>query len=125
MSDPIQQLKIRSLSQAPVGQNQRQVPNQDFQSLLEERIRSNSSIEFSKHALKRVGERDIDLSLTQLERLNQGVALASAKGLHDPLILVDQTAFVVNVPNNKVITTLHEDALKGNVFTNIDGAVIV
>ena len=101
MSDPIQQLKIRSLSQAPVGQNQRQVPNQDFQNLLEERIRSNSSIEFSKHALKRVGERDIDLSLTQLERLNQGVALASAKGLHDPLILVDQTAFVSTYPTTK------------------------
>ena len=125
MSDPIQQLKIRSLTQVPVSQQQRSVPNQDFQVLLEERIRSNSSIEFSKHALKRVGERDIDLSLDQLERLNQGVMMASAKGLHDPLILVDQTAFVVNVPNNKVITTFHEDALKGNVFTHIDGAVIV
>jgi len=30
MSDPIQQLKIRSLSQAPVGQNQRQVPESRF-----------------------------------------------------------------------------------------------
>jgi len=39
--------------------------------------------------------------------------------------LVDRTAFVVNVLNNKVITTVNEDALTGNVFTNIDGAVIV
>jgi flagellar operon protein len=57
--------------------------------------------------------------------LNYGVQLATQKGLNEPLILVDRTAFVVNVSNNKVITTVNEDSLKGNVFTNIDGAVIV
>ena len=51
--------------------------------------------------------------------------IAQKKGLNDTLILVDRTAFIVSVKNNKVITTVNGDELKGNVFTNIDGAVIV
>ena len=67
----------------------------------------------------------MDVSSENLERLNQGVKLAEEKGLKEPLILLDSTAFVVNVKNNKVITVVHEDGLKGAVFTNIDGTVMI
>jgi len=128
MSDPIYDLKVRSLTQIkPHSTDKKEVDvsGDSFSSIIEQKIRENSQIEFSKHAIKRVIERDIELSTNQLERLNYGVQLAHQKGLNEPLILVDRTAFVVNVLNNKVITTVNEDALTGNVFTNIDGAVIV
>lgn len=128
MSDPIYDLKIRSLTQPNQSPNkpiEKEIKGDSFGSIIEQKIRENSQIEFSKHAIKRVVEREIDLSTNQLERLNYGVQLASQKGLNDTLILVDKTAFVVNVTNNKVITTVNEDSLVGNVFTNIDGAVIV
>jgi flagellar operon protein len=128
MSDPIYDLKVRSLTQVSQTSNIKQeheIKGNSFGSIIEQKIRENSQIEFSKHAIKRVMEREIDLSANQLERLNYGVQLASEKGLNEPLILVDRTAFVVNIMNNKVITTVNEDSLAGNVFTNIDGAVIV
>jgi flagellar operon protein len=128
MSDPIYDLKIRSLTQLnshSTDKKEVEIKGDSFGSIIEQKIKTNSQIEFSKHALKRVIERDIEISESQLERLNYGVQLATQKGLNEPLILVDRTAFVVNVSNNKVITTVNEDSLKGNVFTNIDGAVIV
>ena len=47
------------------------------------------------------------------------------KGLDDTLILIDKAAYLVSVKNNMVITTVANDELQGNVFTNIDGAVVV
>lgn len=80
---------------------------------------------FSKHAVERVMERSVDISSDKLERLNEGVKLAGEKGLKAPLILMDSTAFVVNVKNNRVVTVVNEESLKGTVFTNIDGTVMV
>ncbi|MDR0821902.1 MAG: hypothetical protein LBN40_05520 [Oscillospiraceae bacterium] len=83
-------------------------------------------VAFSGHALKRIDSRGIDIdSGEKLERLNKGVELAAEKGSSDALVLVDNTAFIVSVRNNKVITTLDSNDLKGNVFTNIDSAVII
>lgn len=96
-----------------------------FEQVLSNQISQNSNIEFSKHAMNRVMERNIDISTNTIERLNEGVKLAEEKGLNNTLILVDSTAFVVNVQNNKVITTVNQESLRGNVFTNIDGTVII
>lgn len=85
----------------------------------------NNRVEFSKHAVTRVAERNIQLSESSLTRLNEGVRIAQEKGLNDTLILVDRTAFIVNVKSSKVITTVDSDNLEGNVFTNIDGTVII
>ena len=60
-----------------------------------------------------------------LERLNRGVELASQKGCGQSLILIDNTAYIVSVENNKVITTVSQADLQENVFTNIDSTVIV
>jgi len=100
-------------------------PAQSFQEILRQQLQQNTSLAFSKHAVNRVVQRNIEVSDEQLSRLNEGVNLARQKGLNEPLILVDQTAFVVNIKNNKVITTLGGNDLKGNVFTNIDGTVII
>ncbi|MCM1578012.1 MAG: hypothetical protein NC078_04355 [Ruminococcus sp.] len=85
-----------------------------------------SGINFSRHAVERINSRMIDvMSGDRLERLSKGMELAESKGSDDALVIVDSTAFVVNVPGNKVITAVKAGEVQGNVFTNIDTAVIM
>ena len=85
-----------------------------------------TGVEFSRHALDRLVDRNIDLSEgNKLERLNKAVEVAQEKGANETLVLVDSTAFLVSVKNNKVITTLSAEDLQGNIFTNIDSTVIM
>ncbi len=60
-----------------------------------------------------------------MERLNMGAAKAGAKGINESLVIVDSLAFIVNVPNQTVITAMDQTETSANVFTNIDGAVIM
>ncbi len=96
-----------------------------FRDILQEQIDTSLGVNFSRHAMNRVLERDIDLSIDNLERLNEGVRLAEEKGLDDTLILLDEAAFIVSVKNNTVITTVNKEEMTGNVFTNIDGTVVI
>ena len=96
-----------------------------FQSILTDMLRKNSEVNFSKHAVKRAVDHNIELTDDNLSRLNEGVKMASEKNLEEPLILVGNTAFLVNIPNNIVITAVDSSDMKGNVFTNIDGTVII
>ena len=96
-----------------------------FGDVLAETISKTSEVNFSKHAVKRAVEHNIDLSDDSISRLNEGVKIASEKNLEEPLILVGNTAFLVNIPNNTVITAVDSGSMKGNVFTNIDGTVII
>ena len=96
-----------------------------FQEILSRKLQENSSVTFSKHAVKRAVENNIQLTEESLARLQEGVRLAGEKNLEDTLILVGPTAFLVNVKNNTVITAVDSSGMRGNVFTNIDGTVIV
>lgn len=87
--------------------------------------KNGEGVTFSKHAASRVEQRSIELDEMQLDRLNEGVRIAQQKGLDDTLILIDRVAFIVSARNNRVITTVAEQELTGNVFTNIDGTVII
>lgn len=84
-----------------------------------------SEIRFSKHAIKRLSDRSISLTPEQSERLKDGVRKADAKGINESLVMVDDLAFIVNVPSKTVVTAMDDDHTGQNVFTNIDGAVIV
>ncbi len=98
---------------------------ESFQDILKAQLDKNSNVAFSRHAVKRAVEKNIELSDDSIERLNEGVRLAGEKNLNDTLILVGGTAFVVNIKNNTVITAVDSSEMKGNVFTNIEGTVIV
>ena len=85
---------------------------------------SEEPVKFSKHAMNRLSLRNIELTQDQMDRLSRGKAEAGEKGIKDSLILIDQLAFIVNVPNNTVVTAMDQTENNSNVFTNIDGAVI-
>lgn len=97
----------------------------DFESVLRKQQAELEEIKFSKHAEYRLKTRNISLTQAQKEKMKEAVAKAESKGVRDSLVLMDDLAFVVNVRNRMVITAANSNELKENVFTNIDGAVIV
>ena len=70
--------------------------NADSEVSFEEVLRQKQKpLKFSKHATQRLSQRNINL------------------------------AFIVNVPNKTVVTAMDQEETNANVFTNIDGAVIM
>ena len=90
----------------------------------EDVLRQQQQLKFSKHASQRLESRNISLS-EQNARLEDGVEQAHAKGIKDSLVLVDSLAFIVNVPSKTVVTAMDQTETQSNIFTNIDGAVIM
>ena len=84
-----------------------------------------AGVQFSKHAARRVQERGIDMTDSLLSNLNQAVQKARDKGARDVVIIGESNAFIVNVPNNVVVTTMSGTEMKENIFTNIDSAVLM
>lgn len=110
--------------QQPGGRVQTGEGSQSFLQVLQKQLEAKSNTAFSKHAVSRVLERQIDVSEKNLERLSKGMELAQEKNLRNALILIDQSAYIVNTASAKVIT-VDGQAVEGSVFTNIDGTVIV
>ena len=94
-----------------------------FQEILQSK--SNEQLKFSKHASMRLENRKINLSKEQSERLESGVQKASEKGIRESLVSVDSLPFIVNVPNKTVVTAMDRTESDDNIYTNIDGAVII
>lgn len=97
-----------------------------FEEILREKQNQRSSeLKFSKHASMRLEERNINLTEEQNARLEDGVAKAGEKGIKESLVMMDSLAFIVNVPNKTVVTAMDQAETQNNIFTNIDGAVII
>jgi flagellar operon protein len=97
--------------------------NSNFNTILNNNIDKSQVLQFSKHANMRLNTRNISLSQDQLLRIEDGVNNANKKGINDSLILVDDIALVINIKTKTVITAMNDE--NSNIFTNIDGAVIV
>ena len=80
---------------------------------------------FSKHAGERLEQRDIRLSDEQMTRLEEGTEKAILKGIKESLVIVDDLSFIVNTRNRTVITAMDQNNNEDNIYTNIDGAVII
>lgn len=83
------------------------------------------SVKFSNHAVERMMSRGIKFSPDDMGRLNEAVSRAAAKGSKDSLVLMNDTALIVSVKNKTVVTVMDKNALKDNVFTNIDSTIVM
>ncbi|WP_025641087.1 TIGR02530 family flagellar biosynthesis protein [Schnuerera ultunensis] len=111
-------------SSRPITRN-KNLPSKNFETVLQQIQNRDDEIIFSKHAINRMDHRDMTLSMEELKRLKSGFNKAEEKGVKDALILMGDKAFIASIKNKTVITTVNKEQLKDNVFTNIDGAVIV
>lgn len=115
----LQHTHAASQTKANTGNN---VP---FAELLQKEVNRPQSVQFSKHAALRVQQRGIEMTDSLLSDLNRAVKKAQEKGAKDVAIIGENGAFIVNVPNNVVITTMSGAEMKDNIFTNIDSAVLI
>lgn len=106
-------------------QNRTKQQGVSFQEILAQKTAEQIPLKFSKHASQRLENRNISLTKEQSERLENGVDRAREKGINDSLVIVDSLAFIVNVPNKTVVTAMDQAETNDNIFTNIDGAVII
>ncbi len=82
-------------------------------------------VKFSNHAVDRMRTRGISYGPEDIAKINDAVSRAAAKGSKDSLILMDDSALIVSVKNNTVVTVMDKSALKENVFTNIDSTIVL
>ena len=121
----IEQVTSQYLNNKTVN-NTSQSTDVSFEDVLRQTaLERETGLKFSKHAASRLESRNISLSAEQSARLESGVVQAEAKGIQESLVLVDSLAFIVNVPNKTVVTAMDQTETQNNVFTNIDGAVIM
>lgn len=97
----------------------------DFRSTLDKAVARQTGVTFSAHARARLHSRGVELDEAKLEALSQAIDKAEAKGAKESLVLSDDAAYVVSVPNRTVITAFDRDNLRDGVFTAIDSAVIL
>jgi flagellar operon protein len=117
---PAQQVKPRN-EQTQKPEN----TQSSFDRVFEHELAKAKELTFSKHAGERMKERGIDVTAEELERLGNAVKKAGKKGVQTTLVLAARNAYIVNVPSATVVTVMGEKDLNENVFTKIDGAVIL
>ncbi|MCK8826310.1 flagellar protein [Natroniella acetigena] len=97
----------------------------DFKQLLQDKLKNSKKLKFSKHAAQRLKSREIDFDGQELQKLEEAVAKAKAKGAQESLVLTDNNAYIVSVKNETVITAMDEESSEENLFTDIDSAIVM
>ena len=82
-------------------------------------------LKISKHASERMQERNIEISQQQWQQITDKVFEARDKGVKQPLVLTDQAALIVSAKNATVITAMDRYEAKSQLFTNIDGTIVL
>lgn len=105
-------------------QVQTQQPKQSFLEHLQ-KVSQPEKLKISKHANDRLQERGIVMTEAEWARISEKVDEAKRKGIRDSLVLTDHAAFIVSVKNSTVITAMNRMEAKDQLFTNIDGTILL
>lgn len=123
----MEQLNIQRLQSQPhqrPGQLKQSVPKQSFVEQLNNAL-APQPLKVSKHATERLTERNITISEAEWAHVTDKVNEAKAKGIRDSLVLMEQAALIVSAKNSTVITAMDRKEAKDQLFTNIDGTIIL
>ena len=93
-----------------------------FASLFNNALQSDSKeeLQLSNHAQKRLEERSIFMSDSLKSTLSNAIEELSIKGAKDSLVITNEGAFVVNVPNKTLVTAMSINEMQEGIITNID-----
>ena len=94
-----------------------------FANVLDEKLPQ--GVKFSQHAQDRLKARNISFTANDLASLEGAVNSVALKGGKESLVMMKDAALVVSIKNRTVVTALDRSQMQGNVFTNIDSAVIL
>lgn len=120
---PIQSLPVSRNSQKPVKASQ--LAQTPFSLQLQSAIQSKSKLTISKHASERLQQRGIEISTERWNRIEEKVKQAKDKGVNDSLVLLKDAALIVSAKNNTVITAMGRQEAEDQIFTNINGTIVM
>ena len=86
---------------------------------------TNSPLTISKHAQMRMQQRNIDIDQHMWTSIEQKLQTAKKMGVKDSLVLLDEAALIVSAKNNVVVTAMTRDEAAAQIFTNINGTIIM
>ncbi|WP_159884390.1 TIGR02530 family flagellar biosynthesis protein [Paenibacillus puerhi] len=110
---PMAPARSKTAADRPAGSS-------SFDSILQKQF-----VRFSHHAEERLHQRGIQFKPEQLAKINTAIDKAATKGAKDTLMLINDTALIVNIKNRTVVTAMDGLAMKDNLFTQIDSAMII
>jgi len=120
--NPVQPLRTeRPIQPTPAGGK---VSDSPFAQVLDQKLPT-QGVKFSQHAQDRLKARNINLTTNDLARLEGAVNSVAQKGGKESLVMMGDAALVVSIRNRTVVTAMDRTQMQGNVFTNIDSAVII
>lgn len=96
-----------------------------FHQLLQKTINQSTPLKLSKHATERMESRGIQFSKDTWTTIEKKVNEAKQKGVKESLVITDDAALIVSAKNNTVITALHRAEAESQIFTNINGTIII
>jgi flagellar operon protein len=103
----------------------RQTIQTNFHDLLTKQIQNPEKIKLSKHAEKRLVERGIEIDNEKWSIIQTKVSEAKRKGVNDSLVILNNAALVINAKSNTVITALDRNEAATQIFTNINGTILI
>lgn len=85
----------------------------------------NYKLDISKHAQLRMTQRNIDIGSSTWSKIETQIKQAKKMGITDALVLTEQAAFVISAQNNLVITAMKRKEASSQIFTNINGTILI
>lgn len=99
-------------------------PQKSFLSHLNEALQP-TGLKISKHATERLADRNIHITEAEWAHMTAKVHEAKVKGVKESLVLMEQAALIVSAKNTTVITAMDRTEAKDQLFTNIDGTIVL
>ncbi len=123
---PFQTTPIVANKQLNSTQDNTKVSDGKFAQVLERAIHQTSKeLTLSKHAKHRLEQRDIKIDSQLWKQIEAKVGEAKKMGVNDSLVLLEHAALIVNAKNNVVVTAMGRDEATTQIFTNINGTIIL
>jgi len=98
--------------------------NHPFATQLKEAI-NQGKLKVSKHAQIRMEQRKIDISPSKWKQIEEKVSEAKVRGIKEPLVILKEAALIVSAKNDTVITMMDRKEASNQIFSNIDGTIIL
>ncbi|MET3682140.1 flagellar operon protein [Alkalibacillus flavidus] len=97
---------------------------QSFKSVLEQQV-AGEGIKVSKHAQKRLDERQIDISDQQWSQIENKMNEAKEKGVTDSAIITRDAVLIASTKNDTIVTAMNREEASSQLLTNINGTIVL
>lgn len=122
--------KVQNYARMPVPPSTANTPRPEkqqagsFASLLQNELAS-PDVKISKHAAKRMEERNVHIERADWEQMQVKLEEAAEKGVKESVVVFPEAALVVNAENRTIITAMSKQEAANHTFTNIDGVIFM